>query len=77
MKTKKLIAELQNIDPTGENEVCVENKDIHFVEAIEAYWDGRLQLLIRDPDEYYYNVIGGKVTQKGSKIKIHTMGIED
>ena len=72
MKTKELIAELQKIDPTGENEVCVENKDIHFVEAMEAYCDGRLQRLIRDPDENYYNVIGGKVIAQGSKIKINT-----
>jgi hypothetical protein len=78
MKTKKLIAMLQEIDPSGEFEVCVDNLDIYFAEPLPAYWDGRLQLLIQDESkEPHYSIVGAKVTAVGTKIKLHTMGVED
>ncbi len=79
MTSKELIAALQKEDPEGNLEVCVENKDIYFVEYKQAYWDGRLQRLIHDPDlkNKGYSIIGGKVTSRGMKLELHVMGIED
>jgi len=77
MKTKKLIELLNEADPSGEEEVCVGNIDILFVSKDPAYYDGCLQVLIRDPlQEPYYNITGAKITGVGSKIQIHTLDIE-
>ncbi len=77
MKTKELIKRLQEEDPSGEIEVCVGNVDIHFVERMPAYYDGSLQVLIRDYNTKYYNIIGGKYVREGQKVKIHIMSITD
>lgn len=78
MKTKDLIKMLQDVDPSGETEVCVDNLDIYFAERKPAYWDGRLQLLIRDESKKpFYHVAGAKVISSGDKIELHTMGVED
>lgn len=77
MKTKELIRLLQEADPSGEIEVCVENEDIFFVEKAPAYWDGRLEILIRDESIKGYNVIGAKITSKGKKLRIRTLSIDD
>jgi len=68
---------LQEADPTGEIECCIDNMDIHFVDRMPAYWDGTLQLLQRDHDCKYYNVIGAKYTSRGDKIKIKYLSITD
>ena len=77
MKTKALIRLLQEVDPEGETEVCVDNADIHFVERLEAYWDGRLQVLIRNPDEVYYNVEGVRFISSGEKVRLNLLSFED
>ena len=77
MKVKELIAELNKIDPTGEEEVCIDNRDIHFVELLPAYYDGKLQRLIRDEKKQGNNIVGAKFTTKGCKVVIHYLGIED
>lgn len=78
MKTKELIKRLNDADPTGEAEVCVDNTDILFVEALPAYYDGYLQVLIRDKTkEPYYNVVGAKYVNEGKKVCIHQHSIED
>jgi hypothetical protein len=78
MKTRELIARLQEADPEGNTECCVGNEDIFFVDGMPAYYDGRLQVLIRDESKSpFYNVVGAKVTSKGAKIKIVTHSIED
>lgn len=77
MKTKELIKRLHEADPSGEEEVTVGNTDIHFVCAMEAYWDGCQQILIRDEKEKCYNIIGGKVRAEGTKIMIHLHSISD
>jgi len=77
MKTKELIRLLQEADPSGEEDVCIDNEDIHFVELNEAYWDGCLQVLTRDESTEYYNVIGAKYTSKGFKINLRTLSIEE
>jgi hypothetical protein len=78
MKSKDLIALLQKEDPTGETEVCVNNSDILCVYKMPAYYDGSLEVLVRDPSkEPYYDVIGAKRVRTGHKIKIITHSIED
>jgi hypothetical protein len=78
MKGKELIKQLQEIDPTGEIEVCVGNVDIWTVHAEPAYWDGKLQLLVRDEKKApYYDIVGGKYVVSGSKITLTTMSITD
>lgn len=40
MKTKVLIALLQAEDPTGEEEVVMDDgRDIFFLESLPGYWD--------------------------------------
>ncbi|MDA4132016.1 MAG: hypothetical protein OK454_02665 [Thaumarchaeota archaeon] len=78
MKGKELIRLLQEIDPTGEVEVSVGNIDIWDVHQEPAYWDGKLQLVVRDPAKApYYDIVGGKYVVSGSKIVISTMSIAD
>lgn len=77
MKTKDLIRRLQEADPSGEIECCVGNVDILFVSHEPAYYDGRMQVLIRDEKCKYYNVIGAKYVENGYKIQIHAHSIED
>lgn len=79
MKTKDLIALLQQEDPTGEEEVVLPNgDDIHFLESLPGYWDGCYTTLIRDPSKTdCYNIIGAKYCSNGNKIKIRGMSWED
>jgi hypothetical protein len=78
MKTKELIRLLKKADPSGEEECCVENQDIFSVEPWPAYYDGRLQVLSRDPKiKPFYNVVSGKYVDKGTKIMITPLSIED
>jgi hypothetical protein len=77
MKTKELIRQLQEEDPTGEEEVCVHNEPIFFLENLPAYYDGLLQVLIRDEKNKFYNVIGAELRGEGRKVKIHLHSIED
>ena len=78
MKGKELIRLLQEIDPTGEVEVSVGNIDIFDVHQEPAYWDGKLQLLVRDESKApYYDVVGGKYVVSGSKIVITPMSISE
>lgn len=77
MKTKEMIRQLQKADPSGEEEVCVGNSDIHFVELLPAYYDGKLQVLVRDEKTKFYNIVGAKILSSGSKVKIHTLSIKD
>jgi hypothetical protein len=75
MKTKELIRQLQAADPSGEIECCVENADIYSVEIAEAYYDGQLQILDRNPAILGYNVTGAHYGA-GYKIRIvpHSIG---
>jgi D-aminopeptidase len=77
MKTKELIRQLQEGDPTGDQEVSVGNTDIHFVSVEPAYYDGCQEVLVRDEKEKCYNIIGARVVSEGDKVVIHTLGIHD
>lgn len=76
MKTRELIKQLHSADPTGEEEVCVGNADIHYVQHSPAYYDGCLEVLIRDPNNEYYNIIGAELRAEGNKIVINTLDIQ-
>jgi len=79
MKTKELIRQLQEADPSGELECAIGgNIDIMSVYEMPAYYDGYLEILERDHSkDPYYNVSGGIITGKGQKIKIEGYSIED
>lgn len=78
MKTKDLIAALQENDPSGEVECCVGNAPIFFLANMPAWYDGKLQVLVQDHSkDPYYNIVGAKRTNKGRKIVLHTHSIED
>lgn len=74
MKTKEVIKQLQELDPSGEEEVVVWGTDILFIERLPAYYDGFPEILIRDEKGY---TTGAKIKYGGDKIKIHTASIED
>ena len=78
MTTAELIKKLQEEDPSGELQVVVGNIPIYTVDNVEAYWDGRLQMLIQDHNrDPYYNIVGYKVTSQGRKVRLHTMDLDD
>jgi hypothetical protein len=77
MKTKELIKRLQEEDPSGELDVSVGNCDIHFVDCLPGYYDGCQQVLIRDENNKYYNIIGGKYNATKEKVMIHTLAFTD
>lgn len=78
MKTKDVIAMLQKEDPSGELECCVGNADIFTIEKMPGYWDGCLQVLVRDPSKKpYYDIVGGKFIGGCTKVNIRTLSIFD
>lgn len=79
MTTAELIALLQAADPAGTTPVCVGNEDVYFVDRLPAYYDGQLQQLVHDPAKVgkEWSIIGARVTSKGEKVKIVTMGVRD
>lgn len=74
MKTKDLIAALQECDPSGELHVCVGNADIRWVDTQPAYYDGRQQILIYGENR---KVIGVEFFSRGTKVVIHDYSVWD
>ena len=79
MKTKELIRQLQEADPSGELNCCVgTTSDIYCVERLPAYYDGTQEILVRDPKiKDCYNVVSGIFTGDGIKVCIQPYSIED
>jgi len=77
MTSKELIEELLKVDPDGTTEVCLNNCPIWLLEPKPAYYDGVLQILIRDENKKGYNIKGMKFSTKGHKIHIKTANISD
>ncbi len=78
MKTGELIRLLQEADPSGEVECCIDNHDIYSVELWPAFYDGALEILIRDPSlRPNYDVIGGIIRRTGQKIRLRSLPLED
>lgn len=74
MKGKVLKAYIEELDPTGETEWCIENADINEPTGEPAYYDGSLHVITRDAEGY---PISGKRVRKGSKIVLHPMYVHD
>ena len=74
MKTRELIKKLFKADPVGDQEVCVGNLDINFVENVPAYYDGAYQVIERDS---FGRITGGKYIKSGNKVQINTLAICD
>lgn len=77
MKTKELIAALQEEDPSGELQVVCEGSPIYFAERQPAYYDGSLHVPVQDPECKHWNIIGWKVTVEGQKVRLHTVSLEN
>ena len=78
LKTKELILQLQEADPTGEGHVFA-GDEVYSVEVLPFYYDGQPDILILNENEKrYYNVIGiRQITSKDYKIRLNTLGMED
>lgn len=74
MTTRELIAELQKMDPSGETQVCVGNHAIWYLDDVQFYYDGTLQML-----ELYDNgrPKSARFASDGRKIRIRTLSIEN
>jgi hypothetical protein len=77
MKTRELIKQLQEADPTGEIEVCVGNRAIWSVWNNEAYWDGHLHILERKDPTDVWKPTGYRITNKGRKVQITVLDLPD
>jgi hypothetical protein len=78
MKTRELIAALQEADPGGEVDVCVGNAPIYYVEHLPAYYDGPLGQLVQDKSvTHCCNITGYRFTTEGSKVKLVAMALDD
>jgi hypothetical protein len=67
VKSKDLIRRLQELDPSGEIEVCIGNEDIWFLQRLPAYYDGPLQVVTREEND---RPLSMKYTNQGDKIDI-------
>lgn len=77
MKSKELIKLLQDLDPAGETEVCVDNLAIFSVYSSPSYWDGPLNIILREDAADKYKITGFKITGRGTKIVIKALLLED
>ncbi len=73
MKTKELIRQLKEADPSGELECVVGNVAIIDVGTEPGYYDGWYEVLIRDDEGC---VKAARVTKKRDKVSIFTHPIE-
>lgn len=76
MRTREVIRQLNEQDPSGELEVAVGNVDIFYIERLPAYYDGPLQVLKRS-GKPCYDVTGAEVRRSGHKVSIRTLSIGD
>ena len=75
MKSKEVIRQMLELDPSGEIEVFCDG-DIFFLVKLPAYYDGRPETLIRDTNVSGYNVIGLKQLDKNAE-KIQIVSLTD
>lgn len=72
MKTKDLIEELKNCDPSGEVDVVIDGQPVVFVDHVEGYYDGSYGVYNPESkDERYL------ITNRATKVRIHTMSVDD
>ena len=80
MKTKDVIALLQKLDPSGENQVSVCGRDIVEITMYPAYYDGALEVLERDTtksDVPEFQIVKARMIRSGVKIVINPLSIEE
>ena len=78
LKTRELVKQLQEADPTGELEVTVGKTDIHFLQTLPGYYDGYYEVLVRDENLIdCYNVVGAEIRGTGYHVCIETFSIQD
>jgi len=77
--TAELIALLRAADPDGTTPVCVDNEDVHFVQRMPAYYDGRLQQFVHDEAKRgkAWSIVGARIVSSGDKVKIRTLSIRE
>lgn len=76
MKSKELIRQLQELDPTGEIEVTGWYGAIHFANRTQYYWDGYVHTLILDEHGCAKGMRIGPIANE-DKIVLHEMDLED
>lgn len=72
MKTKELIKQLQEADPSGECHVRINNEPICSVYSLPGYWDGPYNYLEWDKDRKNPTWIQ---STKGDKVDIATVDL--
>lgn len=77
MKTKELVRLLQQADPTGEVDCCVNGIDVFSVRRLPAFQDGPKEVLHREPDRKpHFDVVGGTISRRGEKVLIKTLSLK-
>lgn len=78
MKTKELIRQLQEADPTGELEVTVGKEAIWFVQTLPGYYDGCHQVLKHDPDKVgkEFSIVGAEIRAEGRHLDLEIGHLE-
>lgn len=76
VKTKELIRQLREADPSGELQCNVNGIDILYVVPKEGYWDGPHEILHLDEDGSC-RVAYAETSTKGTKVDLRTWSIED
>lgn len=78
MKSKELIRQLLEVDPSGEVEVNAGGADIYFVSKEPGYYDGAYQVLQRAEHlKPYYDIIGIRICRQSEKIRLVTVSADD
>ncbi len=75
MKTKDIIEQLQELDPSGELDVSVGLADISDISILPSYYDGYQQILIRHPEGYFPK--GGRYNVDKDKIVIDSLSFKE
>lgn len=74
MKASELIAELKELDPNDECQICIGNSPLRRVERLPHYYDGRMQVVERDHRDI---PVRGGYPNHGCKITLHYDDLED
>jgi hypothetical protein len=74
MKTKELIQMLQEADPSGEEQCCINNADIWDITVEPAYYDGSLNVIEFDEDR---RPLRGRRVRSGKKVNLTPICIGD
>jgi len=74
MRTKELIAALQDADPSGEVEVCIDNQDIFFLSQEPGYHNGALERINSNSTD---GIFSASILHPEWKLCIYTMSVMD